>query len=120
MGFYPAAYHLPNILSVAAVDVTGSLLPSSNYGVKTVQLAAPGQQILSTLPQNQYGSMTGTSQATALVTRAAALLYGSGFANRSPSGVIDRLVSTADHVPELVGKIRHPVVLNTVRALRSL
>ncbi len=121
-GFYPAAYHLPNILSVAAVDQAGSLLPSSNYGVKTVKLAAPGQQILSTLPQNQYGMMTGTSQATASVTKTAVLLYAQEQKTdvlRSPSSMIDRMVSTADRVPELVGQLHNPVVLNTLRALRS-
>jgi subtilisin family serine protease len=117
-GFYPAAYKLPNILSVAAVDVTGALLPSSNYGVNTVDLAAPGQ-VLSTLPRNQFGEMTGTSQATALVTRTAVLVYANQLWSKStPAEIIKHLVSTADKVQELVGKMRNPVVLNTVKALR--
>ena len=120
-GFYPAGYHLPNILSVAAVDQVGNLLPSSNYGVNSVRLAAPGLQILSTLPQNQFGAMTGTSQATALVTKTAVLLYSQQkkSTTRNPSAVIERIVSTADHVPELEGKLINPAVLNTLRALHS-
>jgi thermitase len=118
-GFYPAAYKLPNILSVAAVDVTGALLPSSNYGLNSVDLAAPGQHVLSTLPRNQFGEMTGTSQATALVTRAAVLLYSQEhWRKKHPSEIIHQLVMTADRVPNLVGKMRNPVVLNTVRALQ--
>ena len=39
-GYYPADYDLPNVLSVASVDADGRLLPSSNYGPRTVALAA--------------------------------------------------------------------------------
>ena len=118
-GFYPATYKLPNILSVAAVDVTGTLLPSSNYGPNSVDLAAPGQHVLSTLPRNQFGEMTGTSQATALVTRAAVLLYSQEhWRKKHPSEIIQQLVMTADRVPNLIGKMRNPAVLNTVRALQ--
>jgi subtilisin family serine protease len=71
--YYPASYGVENIVSVASVNREGKLLPSSNYG-RTVQLAAPGLGILSTLPEGKFGTMSGTSQATAFVTGAAALL----------------------------------------------
>jgi subtilisin family serine protease len=71
--YYPASYGLDNIISVASVDKQNQLLPSSNYG-KNVQVAAPGLGILSTLPHKKTGTMSGTSQATAFVTGAAALL----------------------------------------------
>lgn len=70
--FFPAGYGLSNILSVAAIDKTSALLPSSNYGKKSVDVAAPGLQILSTLPGGKFGTMTGTSQATAYVSGTAA------------------------------------------------
>ncbi len=47
---YPASYDSPNILSVAAIDNRGSLASFSNYGAKTVDIAAPGVGILSTVP----------------------------------------------------------------------
>lgn len=72
-GSYPANYPLDNILSVASVDSKNELLPSSNFGAK-VQLAAPGDEILSTFPMGGTGRLTGTSQATAFVTGAAAFL----------------------------------------------
>ena len=71
--YYPASYGVENIVSVASVNREGKLLPSSNYG-RTVQVAAPGLGILSTLPEGKFGTMSGTSQATAFVTGAAALL----------------------------------------------
>jgi subtilisin family serine protease len=71
--YFPASYPLDNIIGVASVNKLNQLLPSSNYG-KIVHLAAPGLMILSTLPEGRFGTMSGTSQATAFVTGAAALL----------------------------------------------
>ncbi len=48
--YYPASYDSPNILSVAAVDKKGSLASFSNYGATSVDLSAPGVDILSTMP----------------------------------------------------------------------
>jgi subtilisin family serine protease len=65
--YYPQAYGLSNIISVAATDINNNLLPSSNWGKSKIDVAAPGENIYSTLPGNRYGYMTGTSQATAFV-----------------------------------------------------
>jgi len=72
--YYPASYELDNIISVASIAKDNQLLPSSNYGIKSVHVAAPGLGILSALPLGKFGTMSGTSQATAFVTGAAALL----------------------------------------------
>lgn len=71
--YYPASYPLDNIIGVASINKFERLLPSSNFG-KSVHVAAPGLMILSTLPGGKFGTMSGTSQATAFVTGAAALL----------------------------------------------
>ncbi len=71
--YYPASYPLDNIISVASLNRENMLLSSSNYG-KNVHIAAPGLLIVSTLPNNKFGSMSGTSQATAFVSGAAALI----------------------------------------------
>ncbi|QIN81985.1 S8 family serine peptidase [Rubrobacter tropicus] len=47
---YPASYDLPNVLSVAAVNNTGRLASFSNFGAKTVDVSAPGVDVLSTVP----------------------------------------------------------------------
>lgn len=75
--YFPASYPLDNIVAVASVNKLNRLLPSSNFG-KTVHLAAPGLMILSTLPGGKFGTMSGTSQATAFVSGAAALLASQG------------------------------------------
>ncbi len=71
---YPANTPLPNVISVAATTNTDGLAAFSNVGQHTVHLGAPGQQILSTLPGNTYGTYSGTSMASPHVTGAAALL----------------------------------------------
>jgi thermitase len=71
--YYPASYPIDNLIGVASVNKYERLLPSSNFG-KSVHVAAPGLMILSTLPGGKFGTMSGTSQATAFVTGAAALV----------------------------------------------
>lgn len=66
--YYPANYELNNIISVAATDSKGELLQFSNYGPKSIDIAAPGKSIYSTLPNNSFGFMSGTSQSTAYIT----------------------------------------------------
>ncbi|HMN67125.1 MAG TPA: S8 family peptidase [Bdellovibrionales bacterium] len=93
MHFYPAGYDLPNILSVGATDRADRPLPISNYGIQTVDVAAPGKNIYSTLPNGQHGYMTGTSQATAFVTGVAALaLANRPEFTRDPAALIMELM----------------------------
>lgn len=117
--YYPASYHLSNVISVAAIDPDGHLIRSSSWGSRSVDLAAPGDHIYSTLPGRRYGVMSGTSQATAFVTGAAALLLSKD-PKLTPSEIKEILVSSCSPVSSLRGVVRSAGKLDVNAALKLL
>lgn len=115
--YYPADYDLDNIVSVTAIDKTENVLSSSNYGEETVDIAAPGFNIISTLPDGKFGHMTGTSQATAFVSGVAALVMAKNPELRKADQVIKYLTQTGDTDLKLAGKTRFLKRLNSYNAL---
>lgn len=94
--YYPADYDLSNILSVTAFDKNRQRPIFANYGTKTVDIAAPGDEILSSLPKGSVGEMSGTSQATAFATGSAVLLLLQSQLSLKPEQVIRRLMISSD------------------------
>lgn len=120
--YYPAAYEakgLKNIISVASIDSSDKILPSSNWGVKSVDVAAPGEGILSTIPGGKYGKMTGTSQATAFVSGLAALILSKS-PNLNPNQIKDLIIKNVTPVASLRGKIASGGKIDAYRALAAL
>jgi thermitase len=114
--YYPADYNLSNIISVTAINSVARVLSTSNYGTKTVHIAAPGEGIYSTLPGGKYGYMTGTSQATAFVSGVAALILSHN-KDFSSEQVKKQIVATADELPGLRDKSKSGGKLNSYAAL---
>jgi subtilisin family serine protease len=114
---YPASYDLDNIVSVAATTHTDALARFSNFGVQSVDLGAPGADILSTLP-NGYGSLSGTSMATPHVSGVAALLLA-----QDPTYTVnelkDRILRGVDRIGALDGRSVSGGRLNANRTLRA-
>jgi len=101
---YPSNYDLPNVISVAALDRTDSITSFSNFGVKTVHIAAPGRDILSTWLNNSYREASGTSMAAPQVSGVAALILASE-PNLSVAKLRERLLGTVDKLDSLDGKV---------------
>ena len=125
--YYPADYEFNNIISVTAINQGhkengsgGHILKTSNYGVSSVDIAAPGHNIYSTLPKGQYGYMTGTSQATAFVTGVASLLMAYNPVFKKASYIKKYLTLTGDREPSLVGKTRYQTRINSYKALTMM
>ncbi len=113
---YPASYDNPNIISVAATDSKDALAGFSNYGAKSVDLAAPGVSILSTLPANTYGGYSGTSMATPHVSGVAALLKSKDPA-ADDAALKERILKAADAKSNLSAKTLTGGRLNAAQAV---
>ncbi|MBV8818519.1 MAG: S8 family serine peptidase, partial [Acidobacteriaceae bacterium] len=114
---YPASYNTANMIAVAATSNNDTLASFSNYGPSTVHLGAPGVSILSTLPNNSYGFLSGTSMATPHVAGAALLVLSQ--CGLSTASLKNTLLSTVDHIPSLQGVTTSGGRLNVNNALRS-
>lgn len=95
---YPASFPSDHMIVVASTTKRGSLSSFSNIGKKSVDIAAPGSSIYSTLPGNGYGNMSGTSMATP-----------------TSVGVAAEILS---HFPALTGKQLKSVLIDSVTKVR--
>jgi alpha-tubulin suppressor-like RCC1 family protein/subtilisin family serine protease len=100
---YPGSYDNANVISVAATDRTDTLAGFSNYGATTVDLAAPGVEILSTAPNNSYQLLSGTSMAAPHVAGVCALLKSRSM-NLSPASLKSIVLETVNSVANLSNK----------------
>ena len=114
--YYPASYGLSNIITVGAHDDGLNIIPSSNYGKNSVDIAAPGHRIRSAIPNNGAAYMTGTSQATAFVTGVAAMIK-SKHPNMKYDQVKNIILSSSLKVKNFEGKILGAGKLDAARAI---
>ncbi len=113
---YPSNYNLPNVISVAALDRSDNLASFSNFGVKTVHVAAPGKDILSTWLGGDYREASGTSMATPYVSGLAALVLAQE-PKLSVEKLRDRILKSVDKLDSLNGKIESGGRINAAKAL---
>ncbi|MEW6745825.1 MAG: S8 family peptidase [Planctomycetota bacterium] len=114
--FYPSSFDLPEVLAVAASDPSDNKAWFSNFGPTTVDIAAPGQDIYSTVPGNSYGYKSGTSMACPHVAGAVALV--SSYCPELPLVEVKQiLMDSVDLLPSFSGLIVSNGRLNLRRAL---
>ncbi len=112
---YPASYSNENIISVAAINAQDTLGAFSNWGQKTVHIAAPGVVVFSTTVGNKYSDVIvdklgfkatwdGTSMACPIVAGAAAL-YWSAHPEKTVLEVKNAIIQSAKKVPILADKM---------------
>jgi subtilisin family serine protease len=113
---FPASFTTENMISVAATDSMDRLASFSNYGEKTTHLAAPGVDILSSVPGNGYKKYSGTSMACPHVAGAAAMVW-SKHPHWTYKQVKAALLNSVDVIPGLSGKVATSGRLNLMKAM---
>ncbi|MBA6231771.1 MULTISPECIES: S8 family serine peptidase [unclassified Colwellia] len=115
---YPSGYPHDSVLAVASTTRTDSMSSFSQWGLTTVDLGAPGSDILSTIPGGGYASYSGTSMATPHVTGAAALAWS---VNPELSAIEMKalLMSSGEDNAALAGKTVSGKRLNVNNALND-
>lgn len=129
---YPANYQVANLVSVAASTSSDNLASFSNYGNKTVHLAAPGNSILSTVINDRYERLSGTSMATPHVSGAMALVWAQ-FPALSATDIKNRVLGSVDKNSAFGDRVitggrlnvnkalsTNPIVANTTRLENTL
>ncbi len=115
---YPCSYDLNNIVGVTSVDPDGTLSYFSNYGKKSVSMAAPGSNICSTIV-GKYGYDSGTSMAVPFVTGVAAMLYAYD-STLYPSRAKKLLLAGTKSLSALKNKVSTNGIINASRAVTKV
>jgi hypothetical protein len=116
---YPSSYDVPNVIAVAASTTADDLAGFSNYGATSVDLAAPGSSIYSTLENGGYGYLSGTSMAAPQVAGAYGLIAAAK-AGLSVAEIRSAILGSTDTVADLVGRTVTGGRLNIASAMKSL
>jgi subtilisin family serine protease len=102
---FPANVDMPNVITVASMDRNNDKLARfSSHGDKVVELAAVGEDVVSTVPGGRWEEMSGTSMATPRVAATAALMFAEN-PNLTAAQVRELLVKTVEVDPDLKGKV---------------
>lgn len=110
---------LDNVISVANTTSSDELSSTSHYGATSVDIGAPGTSIYSTIPTSSYGTMTGTSMATPMVTSTVAVMRAVN-PDITSKEIKEKLCSSSDKLSSLTGKVISGGRLNVYNAVKAI
>ncbi|NDD93079.1 hypothetical protein EBZ37_13485 [bacterium] len=116
---YPAAYPVENVLAVSAVDNQGGLADFSNFGKKTVHVAAPGVNVMSSTKGSSYRSLSGTSMACPHVSGVGALLLSIN-PSMSYSELKERIMKTSQPLASVRRKVVSRGMVSAYNAINNI
>jgi subtilisin family serine protease len=116
---YPSNYTDAAVISVAASDRANRLASFSNVGATSVDLAAPGVSITSTLPGNRYGSYSGTSMAAPHVAGVVGLLAAAN-PTATAAEIRTAILGTTTPVGAFAGRMVTGGLLNAAAAVQAI
>lgn len=117
--FYPSNYTSPSIISVASSNSADTRSGFSCFGATTVDLAAPGSGILSTIMTGTgYGNLSGTSMATPHVAGSAALVAAQ-HPTLSAASIKATLMNNVDNLAAWNGVVKSNGRLNVFKAIQN-
>lgn len=114
---YPANFEMDNLITVTSIDARGELNSYSNYGEKSVDIAAPGNDIFSTIV-GDYASMSGSSMAAPQVAAVAAMLYAVDD-HIYASDVKSKIIGNLKSIVKLKGKIKNAGIPDAYKILED-
>ena len=117
MPYYPACFDLPNVLSVGSINAEGKISSFSNYG-QSIDVLAPGEEIYSTIPNEEYYSFGGTSMSAAYVTGVAALVKSRNH-DAAPAEIANKIVNTVRKYPDYAQKTNSGGIVDAYAALTN-
>lgn len=130
VGDVPSACPGNYLIGITNTTSSDEKYGNAGYGVNNIDLGAPGTSIYSTLPNNNYGNMTGTSMATPQVSGTIALMYAALpeemmiACKNDPANfclsVRHHLLNGADRLPSLDGLVAAGRRLNAYGAIESV
>jgi subtilisin family serine protease len=115
---FPSSYEGSNVIAVAATDHDDGMASFSSYGLLSVDVGAPGVDILSSVPGNEYNKFSGTSMATPHVAGLAALIK-SAYPDAESAMIKSRILNTVDPVTALDGKVATGGRINAFNSLED-
>jgi subtilisin family serine protease len=115
---YPACYEMDNLISVANLGRDGTLYSGSHYGKTHIDLAAPGENLYSLIADGNYGTATGTSMSTAVVSAVAAVLKAAD-GELSSAEIKTCILNSVTQNDDLTDKVATGGCLNAAAALKA-